>query len=95
MNTLYRKRLRIEMSVLLWCKEIALLLLIGVSCNANEDCKTISNCEMVCRTKGPSYRCSRLGLKEVPSFPESTVELYVFTIFWKKYYILSTILYNM
>lgn len=77
MNTLFRTRYNIEMSVLLWCKEITLILLIGESCNANTDCKTISTCEMICYTIGPVYRCNGSGLIEVPSFPESTLELYV------------------
>ncbi|XP_063448312.1 carboxypeptidase N subunit 2-like [Mytilus trossulus] len=63
------------MSVLLWCKNITLLLLIGEGCSANTDCKTLSTCEMVCDTRGPLYRCNGSGLIEVPNFPESTLEL--------------------
>mgnify|MGYP006906455499 CR=1 FL=1 len=68
------------MSVLLWCKEITLILLIGESCNANIDCKNIPACELVCDTNGPSYGCNGRGLIEAPSFPESTVMLYVVMI---------------
>ncbi|CAG2209534.1 unnamed protein product [Mytilus edulis] len=59
------------MSLLLWSKEITLVLLVGSSCNANGDCKTIPSCEMDCDTR-PKYRCNRRGIIEVPSFPEAT-----------------------
>ncbi|CAG2214573.1 unnamed protein product [Mytilus edulis] len=62
------------MSLLLWCKEITLVLLIGVSCNANKDCKTITSCEMDCDIR-PKYRCNNRGIIEVPSFPEATEEM--------------------
>lgn len=67
------------MSILLWFKEITLLLLIGDSCNA-QNCTIISNCKMVCYSKGPTYDCKNSGLTEVPSFPETTLELYVVII---------------
>ncbi|VDI29362.1 Hypothetical predicted protein [Mytilus galloprovincialis] len=63
------------MSALLWCKEITLVLFIGVSSNSNEDCERISICRTECMTIGPNYHCYSRGLIEVPSFPESTVLL--------------------
>lgn len=72
-----QEKTRTVMSLFLLCKIITLVLLVEVSCNPNEDCKTIPNCEMDCYTIGPSYRCNRRGLIEVPSFPESTGEMYV------------------
>ncbi|CAG2214572.1 unnamed protein product [Mytilus edulis] len=61
------------MSILLGCKEITLFLLIGVGCNANQNCKIISSCEMECHFDGPAYDCSDRGFLELPSFPETTV----------------------
>lgn len=63
------------MSLLLWCKKITLALLVDIG--GNDDCKTIPICEMDCYMRGPSYRCNRRGIQEVPSFPESTQDLYV------------------
>ena len=84
------------MSLLLWSKEITLVLLVGVSCGANKDCKTIPSCEMDCDTR-PKYRCNRRGIIEVPSFPEATEEMHVTFIFIETviHHNFSRILYNM